>query len=818
MLARIESYLHRLRRRLSRSEWAVRLLRLEPSEGTAESPGLLLVQIDGLSRAQLERAITTGRMPYLARLLRQEGAELHTFYPGLPTTTPAVQAELYYGARCAVPAFRFYSRSDRRLVRMWDPERAKACETECGRQAEGLLRGGSSWSNIYSGGAGAADSHFCTASVGLGDLWRARLLARLPFFVVFYLPSLLRITVAMLQEAGRAIADFCRALGQGRNAGREGLLIFSRVFVGVGLQELVRIGARIDLARGLPIVHLNFLSYDERAHRRGPGSRLALASLRSIDRTLRSLARAAYRSTRRDYAVWIFSDHGQEATRPYGDGAPGGIEAAVHRAVATTRRADAPWRRQAPEESHWSHQVRGRGGEKRRARARTDDQLTAEEAATFAVAAMGPLGHVTFARPRSAAELRALAQQLVRDEGVPGVLVRGPEGRGTWFHARGETAVPEGVPALLPHPEPLRAEIAADLARLCHARDAGDLVLSGWSPWEDVARSFVPERGAHGGFGPHESQGFLLLPARTPLPPGTEHYVRPEALRSAAEFHLGRSTGLQPRAYAARPVDLRIMTYNVHGCGGLDGRISPRRIARIVRAEDPDVVALQEIDLGRRRSRAEDQAGLIARELGFHVVFCPTVTRDREHYGHAVLSRFPLHVVKRLRLPHDPASWWQEPRSALWVRIAVGGGPVNVITTHLGLGPAERTAQMQALLGADWIGGIPPEEPVVLCGDFNALPGSRPYRLAAQLLRDVQSGGGHRPLGTFSAQQPLVRLDHVFMSAHFERIAVRVVRNDATRVASDHLPLVADLRLTRPAATATTAAVPAVSRPAAGRE
>jgi endonuclease/exonuclease/phosphatase family metal-dependent hydrolase len=342
----------------------------------------------------------------------------------------------------------------------------------------------------------------------------------------------------------------------------------------------------------------------------------------------------------------------------------------------------------------------------------------------------------------------------------------------------------------------------------CANPNFGDLTLLGWSPWEPAV-SFAWERGAHGGFGPFETQGFALLPVHTPLPEGTAHFIRPSALRAAALYQIGRCATPACRWVAPRRAHLRLMTYNVHGCGGMDGRVSPRRVARVVRGQMPDIVALQELDLGRRRSRAEDQAAIIARELEMHVVFCPTVTRGDEHYGHALLSRWPIEIVKRARLPHDPTSWWQEPRSAIWARVDVDGQIVNVITTHLGLGPHERVLQVQELLSEEWIGSIPAIEPVLLCGDFNALPGSAPYRLTAGKLRDVQAAGrDHRPLGTFSSVQPLVRLDHIFTTRHFERQRVIVVRNDLTRVASDHLPLVADLRIATASADTSTSTTP----------
>jgi endonuclease/exonuclease/phosphatase family metal-dependent hydrolase len=238
------------------------------------------------------------------------------------------------------------------------------------------------------------------------------------------------------------------------------------------------------------------------------------------------------------------------------------------------------------------------------------------------------------------------------------------------------------------------------------------------------------------------------------------------------------------------------MTYNVHSCGGMDGRVSPRRIARIIEAELPDIVALQEIDLGRQRSRAEDQAELIARLLDMNFEFCPTVTVEGEHYGHAVLSRWPMDVVKRSRLPPAPGRPNGEPRAALWVRINVAGRDINVLTTHLGFRWGEGIGQVRALLGDEWLGGIPKDEPVMLCGDMNLAPATAGHRLLRKRLSDAQlKMKGHSALLTFSTTVPFVRIDHIMLSPHFEVTGVRVPRNDLTRVASDHFPLVVDLQV-----------------------
>lgn len=148
----------------------------------------------------------------------------------------------------------------------------------------------------------------------------------------------------------------------------------------------------------------------------------------------------------------------------------------------------------------------------------------------------------------------------------------------------------------------------------------------------------------------------------------------------------------------------RILTYNVHACRGLDGRPSPGRIADVIAAARPDIVALQELDVGRARSGELDQAEVIARELGMDFHFHPARRIEGERYGDAILSALPLRLVKAGSLPEPrrrPPFF--EPRGALWASVGLGGraGALQVINTHLGLLARERTAQVEALLGED---------------------------------------------------------------------------------------------------------------------
>lgn len=242
---------------------------------------------------------------------------------------------------------------------------------------------------------------------------------------------------------------------------------------------------------------------------------------------------------------------------------------------------------------------------------------------------------------------------------------------------------------------------------------------------------------------------------------------------------------------------IRIMTYNVHGCVGCDRRLDLARIAEVIAAEDPDVVALQELDVSRERSGRAHQARLIAEQLNMRFHFHPAHRiKEEEEYGDAILARWPLSLRKAAELPTVKERLAFEPRGALWASIEVDGTEIQVMNTHLGLSNNERKAQIEALMGHEWVQHPQCAQPSVLCGDFNALPGSKVYRRACHGLNDTQRLlPAHRPKATFPSRWPLLRLDYIFVSPGLACQNVRVVNTPLARVASDHLPLVADLEL-----------------------
>ncbi len=243
------------------------------------------------------------------------------------------------------------------------------------------------------------------------------------------------------------------------------------------------------------------------------------------------------------------------------------------------------------------------------------------------------------------------------------------------------------------------------------------------------------------------------------------------------------------------------MTYNVHSCVGADRRCDVARVAAVIAHEKPDIVALQELDVGRSRTGGVDQAHQIAARLGMGFYFHPTVQVAEERYGDALLTALPMTVVRSAPLPTLKRVRGLEPRGAIWARIDCEGGALNVLNTHLGLVPLEQKGQTACLLGKDWLAHPDCTDPVLMLGDFNATSRYACYGQLTGRLRDAQralqqqQGRAGRAIPTFPSRFPVLRIDHVFVSKGIEVLDVRVPDGPQARAASDHLPLVVDIRL-----------------------
>lgn len=238
---------------------------------------------------------------------------------------------------------------------------------------------------------------------------------------------------------------------------------------------------------------------------------------------------------------------------------------------------------------------------------------------------------------------------------------------------------------------------------------------------------------------------------------------------------------------AESPVSLRVMTYNIHHGRGMDGEVNLERIARVITAENPDIVALQEVDRGVERTGRRDLPGELAALTGMHAFFERNITYQGGDYGNAILTRLP--VVKEENI-HLRMIREGEQRGVVRMVLAAGGREIVLMNTHIDYRPDDE----ERLLNVEQfkeIAATGDDRPTIIVGDFNDRPGSRTHGMMKEMFTDAWETAGKGDGFTFRSDRPDRRIDYVWVAGDIKVLNAWIPQT----LASDHLPLVVDLEV-----------------------
>jgi endonuclease/exonuclease/phosphatase family metal-dependent hydrolase len=238
---------------------------------------------------------------------------------------------------------------------------------------------------------------------------------------------------------------------------------------------------------------------------------------------------------------------------------------------------------------------------------------------------------------------------------------------------------------------------------------------------------------------------------------------------------------------AAPHLDLRVVTYNIHRCRGLDRRVRPERIAEVLAEIDADVIALQEVvGAGAHHSGHAETLGAA---LGMGWVMAPARHLRGHLFGNVVLSRHPV----RFHTQHDLSWKTCEPRCVQRVDLQIGERVLHVYNVHLGTAVLERRHQAQRL--AAIVRDQRVHGPKIVLGDFNEWLRGLATATLSSMLRSVDIYAHLKRRRTYPGVFPVLHLDHIYYEGEVEVRGVELPRTRKALVASDHLPLIANLRI-----------------------
>jgi Type I phosphodiesterase / nucleotide pyrophosphatase len=521
---------------------AARQLGRGPYEEADGRRGFIILEFDGLAYDYLQQAVEQGCMPYLAHLVQGRKLRLARWRCGLPSTTPAAQAGILYGNNWDIPGFRWYDKETHSAVTCNLPGSVRAIQERISAGRAGLLRGGSSYTNLFDGDARLA--LFTMAALGRDCLFEN--VRGVGFLILFGLDPWrsLKVIALSLWTWLVYVAKRLAALVRPGTPHFTFLGPLLEIASNIIFREVTTFSVMVDIYRGMPAIYAAYTGYDEIAHHFGAAGKEAFRALRGLDKQIRQIDRMRQLYRRRDYDLYVLSDHGMTPSVPFrraygqtlqqfiaahtgqevqgieGAGGTEGLpEARVRFLLGEVQALEARPHRTLPARLL------------RATRQQLEERLLAEALAAewdlsrrddMVVQSSGSLSHVYWnitPRPMDLSEVvllyPTLLEALVQHAGIG--LVVGREGEDVVIASRAGTLWIGPSGRRLEGDDPLAGLLDGDwaaeqVARLARFPHAGDLILLGAWDGEQVV-SFEEQVASHGGLGGPQSWPFLAFPA-----------------------------------------------------------------------------------------------------------------------------------------------------------------------------------------------------------------------------------------------------------------------------------------------------------------
>ncbi|GAA2601990.1 phage holin family protein [Dactylosporangium fulvum] len=534
---------------------ALRQMARRQGDRPATEPGVLVVQLDGLSAPLLSWAVKAGNLPNLGKWLRTGTHSLVPWHTGMPATTPASQAGILHGSEGQIPAFRWYEKENDRLVVTNRPRDAADVEARISTGRGLLADGGASISNVFSGDAPTSLLTFSNAALP-GRSARGYLA---------FVASPYGFARAIVLSVGEMLKEIQQARRQRfRNVyprvPRTGAYVALRAVTNVLLRDLNVSLISEQMSKGTPVIFCDFVDYDEVAHHAGPLRPEALQTLEGLDRVLGTLHRLTKVAGRR-YEIVVLSDHGQSQGSTFSQrhgltlerlvaDLAGGVSCAAKGGTN-----DEDWGRANTLLAGMSNQTRSCG------------PVSPPATGEVITVASGNLAMLYLTDVPGKADLEAIDERrpglvdglakhpgiglVVGESATDGPVAISAEGR----HRLRDGAV-EGVDPLRPY----GPHAAADLLAHQQTAHVGDLVLvSRVDRGTEEVAAFEELVGSHGGIGGWQTEAVLVHPAHWPgpqQPPVGPVAVHRELVRWLDELGLR----IPPPVPTPRPGDMSEMS------------------------------------------------------------------------------------------------------------------------------------------------------------------------------------------------------------------------------------------------------------------